>query len=64
MTIVVVGSPVVGAFAVVDEFWFQWLGLLQQANPEAYLAYTSTRKDSLKILQAYIQDYLDEDNLE
>ncbi len=47
-----------------DEFWFQWLETLGQYNPEALAAYMHTRDDSMKILQTYIQDYLDEDDLD
>lgn len=47
-----------------DQFWFQWLEMLGQTNPEALAAYMKTRSDSMQILKAYIKDYLDEDDLE
>jgi len=46
-----------------DQFFFQWLEVIAQNNPEAAMAYFNTRKDSMKILRLYLEDYLLEDDL-
>jgi hypothetical protein len=45
-----------------DAFWFQQLGLLQQANPQAFQAYFAYRPDQIELLKMLEQDMLDEDN--
>lgn len=47
-----------------DQFFFQWLQMLAQFNPNAAMAYFSTRKDSVEILRMYLDDYLTEDDLD
>lgn len=47
-----------------DEFWFQWLQMLMQANPMAFTAYMKTRPDSMNILKMYTKDYLDESDID
>ena len=46
-----------------DQFSMQWLEMMAEANPEAYMAYFATRDDVMDILKLYINDYLDEDDL-
>ena len=45
-----------------DGFWFQQLGLIQQANPQAFQAYFAYRPDQIELLKMLEQDMLDEDN--
>lgn len=46
-----------------DQFWFQYLQTLAQFNPEAAQAHFATRKNAVKILKLYVQDFLDEDEI-
>lgn len=44
-----------------DQFFFQWIEIMAQYNPEAVMAYFSTRKDAKEILRMYLEDYLLDD---
>lgn len=44
-----------------DAFFFQWLEVAAQFNPEAVAAFFATRDDSMDILKLYLDDYLKED---
>jgi hypothetical protein len=46
-----------------DQFFFQWLEVLSNANPEAAAAFFASRDDSLDILKMYLDDYLTEEEL-
>ena len=46
-----------------DEFFFQWIEVMANYNPEALTAYFATRKDSMDILKMYLEDYLLEDQI-
>ncbi len=43
-----------------DEFFFQYLETLSQANPRAYAAYFATRKNGIETLKMLMNDYLEE----
>ena len=47
-----------------DPFWFQNLETMAQFNPEALQAYFATRKDNMKILKMFIQDYLEDKDID
>lgn len=46
-----------------DQFWFQYLQLMLEANPAAAQAYFVSRKNNMDTLKLFLQDYLDEDDL-
>ena len=47
-----------------DQFWFQYMEMLAQSNPAAYAAYFATRKNNMETLKLYLQDYLDEADID
>lgn len=49
-----------------DQFFFQWLQTLMEANPAAAQAYFAGMKGKLRkeIMDLYLQDYLDESDIE
>lgn len=47
-----------------DQFWFENIQLLGEANPAALRAWAVTRKDSLDILKMFIEDYLNEADID
>jgi len=47
-----------------DQFWAQNMQMLAQFNPEAVRAYYASRKDSMNILKMFLQDYIDEQDVD
>ena len=43
-----------------DPFFFQYLEMLGQANPDAFMAFFSTRKDAKELALMLIQDFVEE----
>lgn len=43
-----------------DPFFFQWLQMLAEANPEAFMAYFSTRADAKQLANMLILDFIHE----
>ena len=46
-----------------EQFWFQWMQMMMEANPAAAQAYFQSRKNNMDTLKLFLQDYLDEDDL-
>lgn len=47
-----------------DQFFFQWLEVAAQYAPETVQAYFATRGDAMDVLKLYLDDYLNEDDLD
>jgi hypothetical protein len=46
-----------------DSYYFNYMALLQESNPNAFLAALQTPSNAMELLQFLIQDYLDEEEI-
>lgn len=47
-----------------DQFWFQYMQMLAEANPAAFAAYFSTPPDAMETLNMLLEDYLEEEDID